>query len=135
MRRFRRLRAVCAFGQRRRHQIADAGCAGRIAKDRDAFRIAAEGCDIPLHPLKRGGLIKERLVGSAAAIGFASKVGMREESEDPQTIVDGDQHHALLGQRFPVGRRRRAGSAGIAARMQPHHHRTFVVGRYSGGPR
>src|SRR4051812_38947779 len=56
---------------------------------------------------------------------------MREEAEDSQSVINRDQHHALPGECFPVGGRRRTGAAGISARMEPYHHRMFFVRGYS----
>jgi len=72
--------------------------------------------------LQRGDLIQEGEVAGAAAVGFLGQVGIGEESENTQPVVDGHQHHAFLGQRFAVRSGRRARAAVIAAGMNPDHH-------------
>src|SRR3984885_15567296 len=61
-------------------------------------------------------------------LGFFGQLGMREKSKPTQPVVDGDQHHALLGQRLSVKTRRRSRPRLITARMNPNHHRTAIVG-------
>ena len=60
--------------------------------------IAAEGRDIGLHPLQRGEVVHHAVVGERLArlLGGQRRVG--EEAEAAQAVVDGDQHHAALGE-------------------------------------
>ena len=61
--------------------------------------IAAEGGDVPLHPLQRGDLVHVGVVAFELVRALAAQRGEGEEAEAPQAVVDGDKDDALLGER------------------------------------
>jgi hypothetical protein len=70
----------------------------RLAADGHPGRVAAEICDMGLHPTQRRLLVEEGVVAHvAAALGPQGGVGQR--SEHAQPVLDGDDHDpALPGQ-------------------------------------
>src|SRR5450432_1847885 len=67
-------------------------------------------------------------------VGFLGQFGMREESEDAEPVVDGDDDDALLGEIFAVVSGRRAGSTRVSAAVNPDHHWTPLFSRRRGSP-
>lgn len=65
---------------------ADAQGAGGLAEDGDVAGIAAEAGGVGPHPAQGGLLVGEREVGGAV------ERGMPEEPEDPEPVVDRDDH-------------------------------------------
>ena len=64
-------------------------------------RIASERGDVLLHPLEGGDLVHVGVVALELFRMLAAQRGEREEAEAPQTVVEGDQDDALLGERDP----------------------------------
>jgi hypothetical protein len=59
--------------------------------------VAAEGRDVPLHPLEGGDLVQQTVVAGGVVRGLIRQFGMDEEAEDVGAVVDGDRDHALAG--------------------------------------
>src|SRR6266567_8981172 len=109
-------------GARHREQRAHAHAACRFTKDRDVVRVASKGCDVFLHPVKGGDLVKQTEVGVSVA--------QEEEAVYTQAIVDGDAYHAIAGEATAVIRCYRARSIGERAPMNPDHHRQPGLPRF-----
>jgi hypothetical protein len=62
----------------------------RLTRDRYPGRIAAEGRDVPLHPLERGDLVKQPPVAGA--------VPEVEEALGAEPVVDGDARDPVAGE-------------------------------------
>ena len=61
---------------------------GRLARDRDVVRVAAERADVVLHPAQGGLLVHQPVVaGRAAGPRRQRRVG--EEAERAEPVVDG----------------------------------------------
>ena len=71
--------------ERRRSQHADRDSAGGLAKNGDAVGIAAERCDVALHPLKSGDLIEQAIVARVAIV-LSAEFRMRKESERSHAV-------------------------------------------------
>ena len=116
-----------AARERGRHQLVDAPRAGRLAEDGHARRVAAERRDVPLHPAEGGDLVEEAVVARRPVPGLGAQQRVGEIAERSQAVVDGDQHHAPLGQPRAV-----VGDVGAVADRQPaavdpDEHRGAVV--------
>ena len=68
--------------------------AGRFAEDRDLVGIAAERGDVVLHPLQRGELVHEPVVGPHVVRRLGGQRGMREVSEPAEPEIHADDHDA-----------------------------------------
>ena len=79
--------------------------AGGLAENGDIVRIASERGDVLLHPLEGGDLVHVGVVALGLFRMLLAQRGEGEEAEAPQTVVEGDQDDALLGELDP----RRAG--------------------------
>src|SRR5690606_18165041 len=66
------------------------------ARDRHAFRVAAESGDVPLHPLERRVLVEQRVVAGRLVRALLGQLRMREQTEDAEPIVQGHRDDALL---------------------------------------
>src|SRR5438876_271643 len=66
--------------------------------------------------------------------GFLREIGMREEAERPETIVDSDDDRTFGGEVLAVIPREAARAAGETAAVDPQHHRPLVVRRVRAGP-
>ncbi len=88
---------------------------GRLAEDGDPVRVTAERGDVLPDPAQRRDLVQQPAVGR-----HAGQLGVALHA-DP--VVEGDQDHALAGQRCAVV----AGQAGrarpVRAAVDPHHDR------------
>ena len=92
--------------------------ARRLAEDGHVVRIASERGDVLLHPLEGGDLVHVGVVALGLVRMLAAERGEGEEAEAPQTVVERDEHDALLGELDPRRsarsrcrtRRRRRGS-------------------------
>src|SRR5262245_53904942 len=59
---------------------------------------------------------------------FLRQIGMREESERAEPVIEGDDDGTFGGEVLAVIPGETARAAGEASTIDPHHHRTFVVG-------
>ena len=105
---------------------------GRLAEDRDVAGIAAERRDVVLDPPQRRDLIEHAVVARRVAAGLARQLGMREEPEHAEPVVERDEHHALARERLAVVARLGAGAGLKAAAVNPHHHRQPIAGGLAG---
>src|SRR5690606_26412917 len=97
------------FGEWGGPQNADALAAGRLAGDRHPIRVAAERGDVVADPLESGDLVEDAVVARCAVAGFFREVGVREEAEHPQSVIDGDgEDVATGGERLAVIQRQGA---------------------------
>ena len=111
--------------RRRGHQGRDFPAPARLAEDGDVARIAAELGGVVMHPAQR---LDDVELADIAAVGEAGiEVGQVEVAEGVEPVVHRDHDH-VAPVRQPVADRveavRRAG--GIAAAMQPDHHRPLL---------
>ncbi len=123
-----------APGQRRGHECADRERAGRFAKDRDLVRVAPERGDIAPDPLERRDLVQQAKVARGVVPRLPGELGMGEESESPEPIVQADDKDALLGEVSAVLPGLRARSSGKTAAVDPHHHGKFFRRGVRGHP-
>ena len=107
---------------RRRQQAVHGDAARGEPEDGDVVRIAAEGGDVPLHPLQGRDLVHVGVVALGLVGALAAQRGEREEAEASQAVVEGDEDDALLGERRSRRARQRAGAAHEPAPVDPHHH-------------
>src|SRR5262245_34390760 len=59
---------------------------------------------------------------------FLRQIGMREESERAEPVIEGDDDGTFGREVLAVIPGETAGAAGEASAIDPHHHRTLVVG-------
>ena len=116
-----------AAGERRRHELVDAPRAGRLAEDGHARRVAPERRDVPLDPAEGRDLVEEAVVARRPVPGLGAQQRVGEIAERPEAVVDGDQHHAALGQPRPVVGDVGAVADGQPAAVNPDEHRRAVV--------
>lgn len=100
----------------------------RLAKGRDAARIAAERADLTAYPAQRRQHVAQRIIARAVMRRFGGQLGMGEKAEQAQPVIGGDHDHAMPRQLAAVIGRvdpRVAGSrsAAIAAAVKEDHHR------------
>ena len=98
------------------------GVAGGLAVDRDVARVAAKRRDVVAHPFERSDLVEQSVVAGAPANGFLAQFGMRQETEQPESIVWRDDDHAALCEPFAVRARFRTGTSGEAAAVEYDEH-------------
>src|SRR5947209_20042047 len=92
-----------------------------LAEDGDVLRVAAERGDVPLHPLEGGDLVHVGVVALELFGMLSSQRGEGEETEAPQTVVEGDQDDALPGELTSRSARRGAAAEHESAAVDPHH--------------
>ncbi len=107
--------------QRRCHQAVDARTAGRIPEDGDVAGIATERGDVALHPLQRGDLIKHRVIAGDVVRRFSAQFRMCEETENPDAIVERDEHDSFSRKRLAVQAAHGTVAALVAAAINPDH--------------
>ncbi len=83
--------------RRGRHQVHDAQRAGGFADDGHVVRVAAEGCDVPLHPFQRRDLVEKPVIPRHAVRRFGAQFGMRQIAQNAKPVVDRDDHRAARG--------------------------------------
>ena len=114
--------------------MADLRSAAGLAHDRDVLRIAAEARDIVAHPLKRADQIEIADIARGGEL-LAELFREVEIAEGVEAMVDRDDHNvALLGQIAPVIGGPVARPVGIAAAVEPDHHRALAPIARRGGP-
>ena len=91
--------------------------------------IAAEGRDVPLHPLQAGDQVQEAVVAGSLVRRFRAQLRMREEAERPHAVVDADEHDTLAREVLAVVDRAGGGAEGEAAAVDPDEHRNAVARR------
>ena len=119
--------------ERRRLHDVHAPRAGRLAEDRDAPRVTAEGRDVLLHPLQDRDVIEDRVVARRVLGRFGRQLRMRKKPERAEPVVRRHDDDAFSGEGGAVVGRRRAGAARPGAAVDPDHHRPLVAAR-GGGP-
>ena len=121
-----------AGGLRRVHQRVGFAAAAGLAEDRHVIGVTAEGGDVVPHPFQGHYQIHLAVVPGAAVAAFLAEVRVGDVAERAQSVVDGDQHHALFGEAVRVvvllgigGQDRER------ATVEPDHHRQVfgVLGR------
>ena len=100
----------------------------------DPVRIPAELGDVVLHPLAGLPHIVESVVaGGPAALG--RQIGMGEESQKSQTVVDGDDDRVLPpGKAGSVAHHLAAAARHHAAAVNPDEYRQLVLRGFRRGP-
>src|SRR5262245_11503829 len=84
--------------ERRGHQKIDLPAATRLTEDRDASWIAAERCNVSLHPLQRLDEIELSVVAGSVVRRFGREPRVRKVAEWPETMRDRHDHGASLRQ-------------------------------------
>ncbi len=120
-------------GQRRGHQHADVHRAGGLAEDGDVVGVAAEAGDVVVNPAEGEDLIHEAVVARGVMRRFADEFGMREEAEDAEAVVEGDDEHAVVEQRALGVETARTGAAEVGAAVDPEHDGEQASGWPCGG--
>ncbi len=103
--------------------------AARLAEDRDVPGIAAEAIDVVADPLEAR---DDVLLSCVAGVreGLAAELREMDEAEDVQPVRDADDDHVVAARQVgAVVRQRGRRSAGVAAAVQPDHHRTRAAAR------
>src|SRR5947209_8803034 len=72
--------------------------ARRLTEDGDVLRIAPERGDVLLYPLEGGDLVHVGVVALGLFGVLAAERGEGEETQTPETVVEGDQDDALPGE-------------------------------------
>ena len=116
-----------ACGDAREHAHRDA--ARRLPEDRHPVGIAAEGRDVPLHPLQAGDEVQEAVVAGSLVRRLRGQLGMREEAERPHAVVDAHEHDPLAREVLAVVDRAGGGAEGEPAAVDPDEHRDAVARR------
>ena len=107
--------------------MRDRVAAGRLPERGDLLRVAAEGCDVALHPPQGRDLVEQAEIGGAA-------ICAAEIAEDTEPVRHRHDDHALLGnERRGVHDRHVACSRYVGAAVEPHHHRQAVTGYRAAG--
>ena len=97
---------------------------GALAEHRHPPGIAAEGRDVPLHPLQRRDLVHQPIVAQPPAVGvLRAQRRMGKVAQAAQAVVDRHHHDAAPGQSRAVVERHAAGTARERATVDEHHHR------------
>src|SRR6266571_3384525 len=100
---------------------------GGLAEDGDIFRITSERGNVLLHPLECGDLVHVSVVALWLFRMLAAQCREREETKAPQTVVEGDQDDALLGELDPGRARPRPAAEHEGAAVDPHHDRQLCL--------
>ena len=100
---------------------------GTLSEDGHIVRIAAKLGDVGLDPLQRLDLIQDTVVAGHAVRTLSREFAIRHETEDSQTVVDGDKHHILRSPLFAVELGLSTPALTIAATVNPQGHRQFLV--------
>src|SRR5947209_333615 len=79
-----------AIGARHRQERGDAKGASRLAEDSYVTRIAAEGCDVLLHPRERCNLVEQTEIGNT--------IFQIEEAVRSEAIVDRDTYNSIASE-------------------------------------
>src|SRR5438046_1036975 len=103
--------------------------AGGLAEYGDLFRSTAERGSVLLHPLECGDLVHVSVVALWLLRMLAAQCGEREKTQAPQTVVEGDQDDALLGELDPGCARPGAAAEHERAAVDPHHDRQLCLRR------
>ena len=111
----------------------DAAAAGRLARDGDVLRIAAEGRNVPLHPAGGKLLIQVTEIGGSLRR-LAGQIGVRQEAEHVGAVVDRHHHNTPAGQTFAVKLHLVGRADHQAAAEVPYQHRQAFVDAHGGGP-
>jgi hypothetical protein len=104
-----------ASGDEHRDRFAARG----FAHDRDTRRVAAEGPDIVFHPAQRRDLVFHALVARRFIRRLRRQLGMGEETEDTEAVIDGDDDDTAPGQVAAVIAGLGARAAEVAAAVDP----------------
>ena len=121
-----------AAGERGLDQGADGAAAGALAEDHHVVRIAAELGDVLLDPLQALDHVQDTVVAGHAVRAFGRQLGMGQEAEDAEAVVDGHEHHAVVGELLTVELGLGAPAFAVAAAMNPVRDREFLAGLAGG---
>jgi hypothetical protein len=86
-----------AGGEGRADEGAGVDGAGGLAEEEDARGVAAEAGGVGLHPREGGDLIPDPVVAGDAVIGLGGELGVDEEAEGAEAIVEGDDDEVVGG--------------------------------------
>ena len=116
-----------AGGLRRVHQRVGFAAAAGLTEDRHVVGVTAEGGDVVAHPFQGHHQIHLAVVAGAAVAAFLAEFRMGDVAERAQPVVDGHQHHALLGKAVRVVVLLRVGGQDRErTAVEPDHHRQVV---------
>ena len=113
------------LGEGRDQQRLHAHGAGALSKHGNLGRVSAKDCDVVLHPLQGGRLVHGAVVAALALL--SRELGVAQESEDAQAVVDGNQDNVSLGPFVSVHGYFIAVSIHIGAAVDPQGHRQLGV--------
>ena len=114
-------------GQRTLADGAHTTGSGTLSEDGHIVGITAKLGDVSLDPLQRLDLIQDTVVAGHTVRTLSRELAIRHETEDAQTIIDGDEHHILRSPLLAVELRLSAPALTIAATVNPQSHRQFLV--------
>ena len=122
------------FGARRGDERGGEIRAGRFAEHRHVAGVAAEGRDVALHPLQRHDGVEHAVVAGDLRLRFRRELGVREEAERAEAVVQRDDDGAFAREAVARVARLGARAAGEAAAVQPDHDGPAVVRRVGRRP-
>ena len=105
-----------------------------LAEQQDVLWVAAEGCDVGLHPRERRALVEETVVPGCIAALLRQR-RMRQETEGAESVVQCDDHRVTAcGEGGAVVQRFRRASEAERAAVHEDHDRTRRIWRERGRP-
>ena len=110
-----------------RNKRLHAHAACRLARCRDAVRVATERCNILVYPVDRCNLIVNTVVAADALGIFGIELRMHKEAECADTVVDGDEHHAVFRKLLAVELLFRAAAMRERTAVNPEEHGQLIA--------
>lgn len=106
-------------GERTPHHVERTRRTSRLTADDDLVRVTAEVGDVIVDPLQGELLVEQAVVAGGVVGGLSAEVGMGEETEGAETVVDCDDDDVLGGKAGTVVRWNRACTSGEAPTVDP----------------
>ncbi len=106
------------------HALTTRGLPG----DGHACWITAEAGDVVVHPLHRRDLIQQAVIAGGVVWRFLRKLGMIEEAQHSDAVVERHHHQPLRGQSLTVVDRHHARAFGVRAAVDVDEDRPLLRG-------
>ena len=97
-------------------------------REGDVAGVAPECRDVALHPLERGDLVSEPVVAARPGRGLGAQLGVGEEPQAPEPVVEGDDDEPGRRELRPAVQRDRRAAELERAEVQPDEHGQTVRG-------
>ena len=114
--------------QRRFAERTHAAATCTLTEDGHVVGVATELCDVLLDPLQGFNLVEDTIVARHLVRTLGSQIWMAEETEDAQTVVDGNEHNVLCAPLLSVELWLRTKALAITTTMNPKGNRQFLAG-------